>query len=49
MEDTASTAAQARAIMLDENSTMAQHLRHWAEKVESTVSRVINAAELASP
>ena len=38
MEDTASTMAQARAIILDEESEAARNLKHWAEQVENTVA-----------
>ena len=40
MEDTASTMAQARAVILDENSEAAQNLKYWAEWVEKTVAQI---------
>ena len=37
MEDTASTMAQSRAVILDESSEAARNLKYWAERVEKTV------------
>ena len=40
MEDTASTMAQARAVILDESSEVARNLKYWAEQVEKTVAQI---------
>ena len=40
MEDTASTMAQARAVILDKSSKAAQNLKYWAEQVEKTVAQM---------
>lgn len=46
MGDTASTAVQAQAVMLDENSAIAQHLKHSAEAI---ISQVVNTSEAPPP
>ena len=45
MEDTASTMAQARAVILDENSEAAWNLNYWAERVEKTVAQMVGTPD----
>ena len=48
MEDTTSTMAQARAVILDESSEAAQNLKHWAEQIEKTVAQMIGTPDTIS-
>ena len=41
MEDTASTMAQARAVILDKSSEAARNVKHWAERVKETMAQMM--------
>ena len=48
MEDTASTMAQVRAVILDESSESARNLKYWAERVEKTVAQMMGTHDIIS-
>ena len=48
MEDTASTMAQARAVILDKSSEAARNLKYWAQQVEKTVAQMMGTHDTIS-
>ena len=48
MEDTASTMAQDRAVILDKSSKAAWNLEYWAERVEKTMAQIMGTHDTIS-